>query len=203
MTDTAPLNRRTVAAIHRHTHRARAWWRVGIGMIAATGIAAAVVSIAAVCAPDVTDRAYGTTVTLVQKVVATATETVTGTPTRTALLGGDGTPTDLNTCDGTFTHMTTYNTTPTDGVVFPGVWAAHNKCGGDTILSWELGDHATLTTRDGTTTAYTVTDIRLLPKTATVTDLNNLNGLIALQTCFYGQNLMKIVALTPTAGAER
>lgn len=113
-------------------------------------------------------------------------------------LGASGGMTELDRCDGTFTEMLSYRR---DGV--PPVWAAHNNCGGDTVLPWKLGQEVAVTRPDGSTEIYAVADVRVTPKTwATTDDLIGLGGDFALQTCFYGENRMRFVGLGPVDATE-
>jgi len=111
-------------------------------------------------------------------------------------LGASGGTSELDRCDHTFTEMLSYET---DGV--PPVWAAHNNCGGDVVLPWEIGQQVEVA-HDGTTELYVVVDIRVTPKTwATTDDLIGITGDFALQSCFYGENRMRFVGLARAADA--
>lgn len=148
-------------------------------------------------APEATERIYGDAKIGVQElgrdVAAVAEETVTGEKTYPQInLGVSGTVRELDRCDGTFTEMKSYER---DGV--PPVWAAHNNCGGDIILPWEIGTELQIT---GNPTVYRVVDIRYTSKVwSSTADLVGLSGELALQTCFYGEDRMKFIGLEPVA----
>lgn len=145
----------------------------------------------AVFAPSTAEYVYGAAKTGAQSAIGQALAPVIDT-TPTVRLGGMGDRAALNNCDGSFTGMTSY------GSEIPTVYAAHNNCDGDVLLPWQLGQRVNVVDQSGTSRAYTVIDIRTVPKTwGTVQDLVGIKGDFALQTCFYGQNLMKFVGLTP------
>lgn len=103
-------------------------------------------------------------------------------------LGASGTAADLDLCDGTFTEMVDYDA---EGV--PPVWAAHNKCGGDVILPWSVGQHLVIDSQE-----YEVVDMMTVPKfTSTVDDVAGLEGMLALQTCLYGDPQIRFVGVAP------
>lgn len=172
--------------------RRRRAWRV-IGGILAFVLITAGIGIAGLSmfAPQTAERLYGEirtqAVTVVDDVRA---EVLKEYPAVT--LGATGGRAELDRCDGTFTEVVSYQR---DGV--PPVWAAHNNCGGDTILAWQLGDQVKL---EGDETVYEVVDVRTTSKTWSSTDdLVGLGGDLALQTCFYGEDRMKFVGLSPVA----
>lgn len=142
---------------------------------------------AAVFAPEMTERVYG-------ELKSTAMNTYTSITNElpSVTLGDPGGERELDQCSGDFTEMVDYRR---DGV--PQTFAAHNNCGGDAILPWELGQRFTAA---GVT--YEIVDIRTLPKRiATANDLVGLGGEIALQTCYYGQPRMKFVGAVRVADA--
>lgn len=82
-----------------------------------------------------------------------------------------------------------------EDATWPPVFAAHNNCGGDVILSWKLSQEVFLE-EAGEKTVYRIVDIREIPKTwSTTADLKGLGGELALQTCLYGEDLMRFVGL--------
>ena len=90
----------------------------------------------------------------------------------------------------TFTIMKSYER---DGV--PETAAAHNNCGGDVLLPWDEGQKINIE-GDGVDGLYEIIDIRYTPKIwATTEDLIGLQGDLALQTCFYGEDRMKFIGL--------
>lgn len=104
-------------------------------------------------------------------------------------LGDEGGIRDLDDCDGTFREMVSYRL---DGV--PPLYAAHNFCGGDAILGWDVGQQVRVS---GSDTVYEVVEERRTVKWADAHLLEGMQGELLLQTCFYGQNLMRFVALEP------
>ncbi|OAN39206.1 hypothetical protein [Microbacterium sp. H83] len=104
-------------------------------------------------------------------------------------LGGEGGMRELDRCDGTFTEMTSYRI---DGV--PPLFAAHNNCGGDVILGWEIGQRVTV---EGSDIVYEVVEERHTPKWSNIEELVGMSGEFMVQTCFYGENRMRFLALAP------
>lgn len=98
----------------------------------------------------------------------------------TVYLDVDGGAAALKTCDDRFSEVA-----PAVGER-PGVWAAHNLCGGDVVLGLELGD-TVLVDAAGVVESFVVNDSILGSKTATyVDDLAELRGELILQSCYYG-----------------
>ncbi|MGN7950243.1 hypothetical protein ACTJKH_15980 [Microbacterium sp. 22215] len=104
-------------------------------------------------------------------------------------LGAEGGMVELDHCDGTFTEMISYRI---DGV--PPLFAAHNNCGGDVILGWEIGQRVRV---DGSDVVYEVVEERHTPKWSNVEELVGMSGEFMVQTCFYGENKMRFLALAP------
>lgn len=154
------------------------------GAITTLGLA---LLVATIVAPSEVERVYGET----KVAIATVQTQASGALPHVAL-GVSGDERELDRCDGTFTEMARYQqpgTVPT--------WAAHNNCGGDVILPWEVGQQLSI---DGTT--YVVVDIRMLPKrVATSEDLLGMPGELTLQTCLYGQQMMKFVGVKKVTAA--
>lgn len=95
----------------------------------------------------------------------------------------------LRKCDpDSFAEMTGYQRRD-----LPPTYAAHNLCGGDVILAWEVGQQVKIV---GSATVYEVVDLRVIPKFHVDTeDLVGIEGELLLQSCFYGEPRMKIVGL--------
>lgn len=139
--------------------------------------------------PQAVERAYGEAKTTISATVDDVRAEVFDT-LPTIHLGATGGVGELDRCDGTFTEMSSYE----HGDV-PPVWAAHNNCSGDVLLPWETGQRIQI---EGDDQVYEVVDIRNTPKTwATIDDLVGLDGSLALQTCFYGEDRMKFIGLEP------
>ena len=139
--------------------------------------------------PASLERAVGEAKVAIQQVAQEVTPGWTGPVVR---LGPAGGIRELNWCDGRFIEMTSYRVT---GV--PPVYAAHNNCGGDIILGWQLGDHVMI---EGSDTVYEVVEERHTPKWTMVTSLKGMAGDLVLQTCLYGQNRMRFLSLSPVSG---
>lgn len=140
-----------------------------------------------VVAPEQPERIYGEAKTAVVAIVdeVRATAFAELPIARQGVRGGIP---ELDRCDGTFTEMASYER---DGV--PPVWAAHNNCGGDVTLPWTIGEHVRI---EGEGEVYVVVDIRDISKTWSSTDdLVGIGGELVLQTCYYGENLMKFTGL--------
>lgn len=145
-------------------------------------------------APTAVERVYGEAKQGVTELHAA----ITGELPRVSL-GVSGGVAELDRCDGTFTEMKSYEGT---GRV-PPVWAAHNACGGDVTLPWQIGQ---LVTIDGSGDIYEVVEVRDTAKRWVTTEaLLDLKGDLALQTCYYGEERMKFVglALVDTATTEQ
>lgn len=102
-------------------------------------------------------------------------------------LGGEGGMRELDRCDGSFTEMIGYRS---EGV--PPLFAAHNNCGGDVILGWEIGQRVAVA---GSDVVYEVVEERHTPKWSGVDRLVGMSGEFMVQTCFYGENRMRFLAL--------
>lgn len=109
-------------------------------------------------------------------------------------LGGEGGMRELDRCDGTFTEMISYRV---DDV--PPLFAAHNDCGGDIILGWDLGQRVRVA---GSGVVYEVVEERHTPKWSDVDALVGMAGEFVVQTCYYGENRMRFLALVPVDPAS-
>lgn len=167
----------------------------GVLLLAGAGLLAG-----AFLAPNEVQRVYGAVKVKVDETVQTVKvkvgETVQTDQEDTfevlpeVALGVSGGIPELDRCDGTFTEMLSY-----EHAGVPPVWAAHNNCGGDVLLPWDVGQRLRFA---GSEQVYEVVDVRTVPKTwSTTADLVGLGGDLALQTCFYGEDRMKFIGLTP------
>lgn len=111
----------------------------------------------------------------------------------TIRLGGEGGMVELDHCDGTFTEMVSYRIDD----VLP-LFAAHNNCGGDVILGWDLGQRVMV---EGSDVVYEVVEERHTPKWSNVEALVGMTGEFMVQTCFYGENRMRFLSLAPVGPA--
>lgn len=145
-----------------------------------------VLSLASAFAPEAVDRVTGEA----KVAIATQLRTLFAPDDLPVVrLGDEGQIRDLDDCDGTFTEMVSYRL---DGV--PPLYAAHNYCGGDAILGWDIGQHVRVA---GSDTVYEVVEERRTVKWADAHLLQGMRGEFLLQTCFHGQNLMRFVGLEP------
>ena len=164
-------------------------WPLAVGLVLLLG--GGLILGGLVVAPQLVERLYGDAKISVDSTVADARRVVFD-DLPTVELGNTGGVPQLDQCDGTFTEMESYER---DDV--PPVWAAHNNCSGDAVLSWEPGQHVRIA---GDEQVYEVVDIRITPKTwATTDDLVGLGGSFALQTCFYGRDEMRFVGIEPVS----
>ena len=111
----------------------------------------------------------------------------------TIRLGAEGGMVELDHCDGTFTEMVSYRIDD----VLP-LFAAHNNCGGDVILGWDIGQRVTVA---GSDAIYEVVEERHTPKWSNVEKLAGMTGEFMVQTCFYGENKMRFLSLAPVGPA--
>lgn len=156
----------------------------GVLIVGGAGLLAAVA-----LAPDAVEKTYGTLKTQVTGTVDKVQQDVFE-ELPTVKIGGEGGMPELDAAcaDNSFVIMPSYER---EGV--PETAAAHNNCGGDVLLPWDEGQRIQIEGRDE---VYEVIDIRYTPKTyASTADLVGLQGDLALQTCFYGEDRMKFVGL--------
>ena len=146
---------------------------------------------ASVFAPDLVDRTTGDIKVAVQKQLH---QLLAPDELPEIRLGGEGGMVELDHCDGTFTEMITYRI---EGV--PPLFAAHNNCGGDVILGWELGQRVRVA---GSDTVYEVVEERHTPKWSNIDALVGMSGEFMVQTCFYGENRMRFLALAPAESSS-
>lgn len=99
--------------------------------------------------------------------------------------GGDR---EMNYCADGFTDMIHY-----EGLNGKQMLARHNNCGGDILLPIVEGDHVVI---EGDQ-EYVVTELRDTTKHINTGAVNDMNGTVLLQTCYWKDNRMKFVALTP------
>jgi len=166
----------------RHPRR-----RIGLlsTSILLVGLGASFLS-ASVLAPDAVDRVTGDVKVSVLK---TFHEVFAPDELPVIRLGVEGGMVELDRCDGTFTEMVSYRIDD----VLP-LFAAHNNCGGDVILGWELGQRVTI---EGSDVIYEVVEERHTPKWSNVEELTGMTGEFMVQTCFYGENKMRFLSLAP------
>ncbi len=144
---------------------------------------ASVVTVGSV-APEKVEAVYGDVVISVKKVAAEISPEL---PRIT--LGVEGGARELDWCNGEFIEMVSYRA---PSIPQP-TYAAHNNCGGDIILSWSVGDKISLSNNGKIYEVAASTDVAKFGPTS---QLEGLPGEILLQTCYYGQDLMRIISLS-------
>lgn len=153
-------------------------------------VAGVALGVGVLVAPDRVEAVYGDVKTSVQDTVVEVSGEVP-----TISLGQEGDERVLDICDGSFFEMSTYR----DANEILPVYAAHNNCGGDVILGWEIGTQLRIEGRPG---LYEIVDERDTGKTWVTTDaLVGLQGEFALQTCYYGVQEMRFIGLSPVPGS--
>lgn len=154
--------------------------------------AGAGILVLALTAPQTIEQGYGHVRGAVNDVSASVSEAWGVLPS--VALGVQGGQDELDWCDGTFIEMLSYQSAEN----VPPVYAAHNTCGGDVVLNWTAGTQLTIDGRPGT---YEVVEVRNTEKHwVTTDDLVGLQGELALESCFYGENRMQFVGLRLVSG---
>lgn len=182
--------RRTLRLARRRRQRL-----TNVASLALIAMGAAAIAVS-VLAPDLTQQAVGQVRHVAQAVelYAESTDPVAGPALPTVRLGELGPEALLDVCDGSFPELEQYRVEAT----LQPVYAAHNNCGGDIVLPWQLGTNVTVQQQDGSTATYVVTDARDVAKHGSTTgDVVGLSGTLLLQSCYWGQDTMRFVALTP------
>ncbi len=166
--------------------------RPGLLIVSIALVALGITSlVASTVAPDAVDSVTGNIKVAVQKQFQ---QVFAPDALPQITLGGEGGLAQLDECDGTFTEMISYRL---DGVL--PLFAAHNNCGGDVILGWELGQRVTV---QGSDIVYEVVEERHTPKWSDVDALVGMSGEFMVQTCFYGENRMRFLALAPVGSTQ-
>lgn len=140
-----------------------------------------------------TRKAQAETIEIAPPQGATNTLTPVTVKRYTVKVSNTGGAEQMDYCAGGFTRMTTYT-----GLTGKEILSAHNNCGGDIVLPMETGDHVLI---EGDK-EYVVTEIRDTPKTVTTHEVDDMDGVILLQTCYYSwskTNTMKFVSLQPVS----
>lgn len=111
----------------------------------------------------------------------------------TVYFNGHGGDWELDTADwGDWVLMDSYARVPD---LLP-VWALHNTYGGDQILGWEKGQKFNVE-GEGKDGVYVVVDTREVYKWGLVNQIEGMQGYLALQTCYYGEDVIKFVSAVP------
>lgn len=165
-------------------HWKRRWSMAASGTLAA--VSAVGLIIVSTLAPDRVERFVGDTKVMVEKLA------LAGTRPSIHLEGAGGTR-ELDAAEhGRFVEMVSYRY----GQI-PPVFAAHNNRGGDVILGWNVGDEVDVVDSEGNSVTYRVIDDRTTSKTSKVDKLEGLRGEIILQSCYYGEDRMRFLGLSP------
>lgn len=98
----------------------------------------------------------------------------------------------LDACTGGFTKM------DQDGMEGKTIIAAHNNCGGDILLPIVVGDQVVI---EGQGT-YRVAETRDTEKSIYPSAIVDMKGEILVQTCYYGVQKMKFLALEPVGDTQ-
>ncbi len=106
----------------------------------------------------------------------------------TVTISNTGGEREMDYCAGGFTEMVNYA-----GLEGRRLLSAHNNCGGDVILPMEVGDHVII---EGER-EYVITELRDTGKSIDTSAVNDMNGEVLLQSCYYEGSSMKFAALTP------
>lgn len=186
------MSRPPAEHLHGHgRHVARAPHKRGVTTILGTATLAAAVALLLlqIFAPTQLERAVGEAQVTVAAAAADIVQQIVPESYPTITLGKLGGKRELNRCDGSFTEMQSYRITG----VLP-VYAAHNNCGGAIILGWRMGEKVKIT---GSELIYEVIDERHTKKWANIASLRGMKGELLVQTCFFGQNKMRFLALRP------
>ena len=174
--------------------RMRVWGAIsGVLVVALIAIGVAGL-ISTTVAPEWTEEVVGNAVAQVQQTAADAGVT----PPPVLTLAGPGGQAELDRCDGTWTQMVQY----IEGGVPQPVHSAHNGCGGNPLLTLEMGGTIDVRQLDGTVVTYQAVDERRVAQVGTTTaDIMGMGGDLILQTCFWDNATMRFVGLSPVNGA--
>lgn len=175
--------------------RMRIWGAIS-GVLVVALIALGVAGlISTTVAPEWTEEVVGNAVAQVQQ---TAVNTGVAPPP-VLTLAGPGGQAELDRCDGTWTQMIQYIEV---GVPQP-VHSAHNGCGGNPLLTLEMGGTIDVRQLDGNVVTYQAVDERRVAQVGTTTaDIMGMGGDLILQTCFWDNSTMRFVGLSPVEGAD-
>lgn len=119
---------------------------------------------------------------------AVAPEEVSPVRQYTIKIANSGGEREMDYCAAGFTEMIHY-----EGLEGRRMLSSHNNCGGDIILPMVQGDHVVI---EGDQ-EYVITELRDTSKHINTAAVNDMDGTVLLQTCYYRDNRMKFVALTP------
>jgi hypothetical protein len=103
-------------------------------------------------------------------------------------ISNEGGEPEMDACANGFTNMTVYKNLGEHKLL-----SQHNHCGGDIIIPMEQDDHVII---EGDQ-EYVITELRETTKTSRTSEIKDMNGEVILQSCYYRENRMKFVALTP------
>lgn len=162
----------------------RGGWASTVAIVACLTLGFAMVG-SSVAAPEAVDRVIG-------GVRIAAGKAILGDELPRIRLRDGGRIADLKSCRDEFVEIASYRAAGS----LP-LYAAHNLCGGDIILGWDVGQRVRVEGRD---TLYEVVEERTLPKWSGSDQLEGMAGDLILQTCWYGVPRMRFMSLAPTTG---
>lgn len=187
--------------VNERARRRRSRSRWGSALIVTLMAAGSATVIGSVAAPDLTEQLAEKGVGHVRE-IANAVSIELSQPATpgaeklpTLSLGELGSEALLDVCaTGVFPELESYRTQAGLQPVF----AAHNNCGGDVILPLQVGQRVSIVDQAGTASTYQVTELRDVDKhTATTEGVVGMTGALLLQTCHWGEPVMRFVALEP------
>lgn len=141
--------------------------------------------------PEHAKRELGTAISQVERVTSTL-----GITQQSIQLGPRGNQSDVDRCTGQWIQMEEYDAD------FPNipVYAVHNGCGGNALLSLTTSDSITIIKQDGSEGEYRMKSEKVIPQQrSTTADLAGLSGEFLLQTCYWDDTSMRIVGMTPVS----
>lgn len=107
------------------------------------------------------------------------------------ILGPPGGEAELESCNGEFIEMIKYRQPG-----MPPLYSAHNTCDGDIILGWSIGQKVRVA---GSDVVYEVIEERQAMPYEDSRVLEGMSGKFILQTCFYGEERMRFLSLSPVS----
>ena len=150
-------------------------------------------------APEFTEKYVQGVKVQVQKHVNKATKNITELFSSeevvpiTLKVEGSGGKRELDTAKGYFVELVDYNKVAD----VPVVYAQHNSLGGDVILTLNIGDKVNVVGLGDLDGQYVFEKELKTSKKIKVSELTPLNNYIVFQTCFYGEDSMRFIGLSP------
>lgn len=169
-------------------------WRALLSVLGVAFLGAGIFLLVAIfTAPDLAEKVVYSTKTNVEAKIEKAKESIVDDYYPTICFYGSGGMYELDLgMYNCFVHVLAYDSV--EGV--PKTWAAHNGLGGDPILTWEVGQKVRIE-NDGYDGVWVVVDYKDIDKFGPVSQAEGLLGDIALQTCHWGEPIVRFVGLVP------